>query len=129
MAKRISPREAHALLAEGYTYVDVRSTAEFEAGHPEGAVLVPLAERGPAGMQPNPAFLEQARARFAPDAKLVLGCEAGGRSARAAAVLEQAGFTDVLDQRAGFGGAKDPSGRVVEKGWRDEGLPVATGRG
>jgi rhodanese-related sulfurtransferase len=129
MAKRISPREAQELLAQGYTYVDVRSTAEFEAGHPAGAVLVPLAERGPAGMQPNPAFVDDVAARFAKDAKLVLGCEAGGRSARAAAMLEQAGFTHVFDQRAGFGGARDPSGRVVEKGWRDEGLAVEQGRG
>ena len=29
---RISPQEASAKLAEGWTYVDVRTTQEFEAG-------------------------------------------------------------------------------------------------
>lgn len=126
MIRRISPREAHALLGEGYTYLDVRSTPEFTNGHPAGAAHVPLMEAGAAGMQPNPAFLDQVAQRFAKDAKLVVGCEAGGRSARAAAALEAAGFTNLVDQRAGFGGARGPAG-ITEKGWRDEGLPVETG--
>jgi rhodanese-related sulfurtransferase len=126
MVNRISPKEAHELLQQGWTYLDVRSTSEFERGHPTGAVLVPLAEAGPAGMQANPDFLGDVQARFAKDAKLVIGCEAGGRSARAAAALEQAGFTNLVDQRAGFGGTRGPNG--PESGWRDEGLPVATGK-
>jgi rhodanese-related sulfurtransferase len=127
MARRISPKEAHDLIQQGYVYVDVRSTPEFERGHPTGAVLIPIAEMGPMGMQPNPKFVEQVSARYPKDAKLILGCEVGGRSARAAAVLEQSGFTAVVDQRAGFGGARSPTGQVIEKGWRDEGLPVEVG--
>jgi rhodanese-related sulfurtransferase len=127
MAKRVSPKEAQALMAQGYTYVDVRSTPEFERAHPAGAVCVPIAEATPNGMQPNPQFLDQVAARFAKDAQLIVGCEAGGRSARAAAVLEQNGFSNIIDQRAGFGGARGGGGQIVEKGWRDEGLPVATG--
>jgi rhodanese-related sulfurtransferase len=127
MAKRVSPREAHELMGQGYVYVDVRSTPEFTEGHPAGAVLVPFAEMGPTGMQPNPQFVAQLAARFPKDAKLVIGCQAGGRSARAVAALEQSGFTALVDQRAGFGGARGPTGQVVEKGWRDEGLPVETG--
>jgi len=127
MAKRVSPKEAQALMAQGYTYVDVRSTPEFERAHPAGAVCIPIAEAGPVGMQPNPKFLDQVSAKFPKDAKIIVGCEAGGRSARAAALLEQSGFTDVIDQRAGFGGARGAGGAIVEKGWRDEGLPVDTG--
>jgi rhodanese-related sulfurtransferase len=126
MVKRVSPREAHELIAQGYTYVDVRSTPEFERGHPAGAVLIPFAEMSPAGMQANPNFTAQFQARFQKDAKVVVGCEAGGRSARACAALEQLGFTQLVDQRAGFGGARGPTGQI-EKGWRDEGLPVETG--
>lgn len=125
MAKRISPREAMDLLGQGYTYVDVRSRSEFEKGHPAGAVNIALAELGPNGMEPNPNFTAQFAAKFAKDAKLVVGCEAGGRSARACAALEPLGFTALVDQRAGFGGSRGPNG--PEKGWRDEGLPVETG--
>lgn len=124
MAKRVSPQEAKELLDQGWTYLDVRSTPEFAGGHPEGAVHVPFMEAGPGGMQPNPEFLAQVQAKFATDARIVLGCESGRRSERAAAVLEQAGFTQVVDQRCGFGGARDAGGRVVEAGWRDSGLPV-----
>jgi len=124
MAKRISPREAADLMAQGWTYVDVRSTRETQAGRPKGSVCVALLEAGPAGLAPNPDFLATMQQKFAADAKVIIGCEAGGRSARAAAALEAAGFTNVVDQRAGFGGARGPGGVVVEKGWRDEGLPV-----
>jgi rhodanese-related sulfurtransferase len=115
-------------MAQGYVYVDVRSTPEFEQGHPAGAVLVPIAEASPVGMQPNPQFVEQVASQFAKDAKIIVGCQAGGRSARAAAMLEQNGFTNIVDQRAGFGGARGPTGAVVEPGWKDAGLPVETGK-
>jgi len=127
MVKKVSPREASELMGQGYTYVDVRSTREFEGGHPTGAVHVPFAELGPAGMQPNPAFVSQMATRFPKDSRLIIGCEAGGRSARAAAALEASGFLSLIDQRAGYGGARGPGGQVVEKGWRDEGLPTEAG--
>ena len=41
----VSVREARDKQREGYTYVDVRSIPEFEQGHPEGAVNVPLLHR------------------------------------------------------------------------------------
>jgi len=125
MSKRISPQEARELMdKEGYVYVDVRSISESVAGHPEGAYNVPLMHMGPAGMTPNPEFLDVMRRAFPADAKLVVACKAGGRSARAASLLESAGYTNVVDQRAGFEGGPDPSGRM-EPGWRPAGLPVA----
>jgi rhodanese-related sulfurtransferase len=124
MAKTVSPQQARELMEkEGYVYVDVRSVPEFEAGHPAGAYNVPLMDMGPAGMTPNPDFLEVMQRSFPKDAKLMVACKAGGRSARAAAMLESAGFTQVVDQRAGFEGKPDASGRV-EPGWRPAGLPV-----
>jgi rhodanese-related sulfurtransferase len=81
---------------------------------------------GPGGMTPNADFLP-VMGTFPKDAKLVVGCKAGGRSARAASMLESAGYTSVVDQRAGFEGAPDPStGRIGEPGWRPAGLPVTT---
>ena len=34
MAKRVTPTEAAQLMTEGWTYLDVRSIPEFEAGSP-----------------------------------------------------------------------------------------------
>jgi rhodanese-related sulfurtransferase len=120
MVKRVSPQEAKDLIdQQGYVYVDVRSIPEFEQGHPTGAFNVPLNHMGPAGMAPNPEFLSVVEKTFPKDAKLVLGCQGGGRSLRAAGMLEQAGFTNVVDQRAGFQGHAEP-------GWRPAGLPVST---
>jgi rhodanese-related sulfurtransferase len=114
---RISPQEASAKLAEGWTYVDVRTAQEFEAGHPPGAVNVPLMHAGGPGMTPNPDFLPVMSAAFAKDAKIVVGCKAGGRSLRAAQALLGAGFANVVDQRAGWDGVRNPFGQVTEPGW------------
>jgi rhodanese-related sulfurtransferase len=118
--RRVSPEDAKALIdQEGYVYVDVRSIPEFEAGHPEGAYNVPIAHLGPGGMAPNPDFVDVMERNFAKDARIVLGCRSGGRSLQAASILQSAGFTNVVDQRAGFEGA----GR--ESGWRPKGLPTS----
>jgi rhodanese-related sulfurtransferase len=124
--RRVSPQEAKELMdEEGYAHVDVRSIPEFEAGHPAGAYNVPLNHRGPAGVAPNPDFLAVMQAHFPKDAKVIVSCQAGGRSARAAALLEQAGYTSVADATAGYEGKPDPAtGRFVP-GWRPSGLPVA----
>lgn len=119
--RRITPAEAKTLVdGEGYVYLDVRSVPEFDGGHPEGAYNVPFANATPSGMQPNARFVEVVAKHFAKDAKLVVGCQAGGRSAKAAALLEQAGFTAIADQLAGFGGGGG------SPGWKAAGLPVAT---
>jgi rhodanese-related sulfurtransferase len=128
--KRVSPAEAKRLVDEdGYVYVDVRSVAEFEAEHPTGAVNVPLMHAGPAGMTPNNDFVAVMTAAFPKDAKLVLGCKGGNRSLRAANVLKQQGWTNLIDQRAGFDAARDPFGQITEQGWKAAGLPTETGAG
>ena len=120
---RISPVEANAKLADGWTYVDVRTTQEFEAGHPAGAFNVPLSHRE----GPNPDFLPVMKAVFANDAKIVVGCKAGVRSLRAAQALAAAGFTSVVDQRAGWDGVRSPFGQLLEPGWTQNDLPKEDG--
>jgi rhodanese-related sulfurtransferase len=118
--KRVSPHEARELIEkQGYVYVDVRSVPEFEAGHPEGAYNVPLAHLSPQGMAPNTDFLTVMQKNFPKDAKIVVGCKSGGRSLQAATLLLSTGYTDVIDQRAGFMGSNEP-------GWLPKGLPTAT---
>jgi rhodanese-related sulfurtransferase len=121
--KRISPMEASARLLDGWTYVDVRTTQEYEAGHPAGALNVPISHQE----GPNPDFVRVMKATFAKDAKIVVGCKAGGRSLRAAQTLVAEGFTNVVDQRAGWDGSRDPFGQIVEPGWHQAGLPREDG--
>lgn len=130
MPKQVSVTEAHELQEQGRVYVDVRSQEEFGQGHPAGAVNVPLLDRDSASgqMQPNPDFIRVMQASFPAGASLLIGCQMGGRSQRAAQMLESFGFTDVANVRGGFGGARDPmSGRVLDSGWADSGLPVEEG--
>jgi rhodanese-related sulfurtransferase len=116
--ERVSPEEALELMRGGYAYLDVRSVPEFEQGHPAGAYNVPLIHLGPTGGRPNGRFLEVVEKRFPKDTKLVVGCKTNGRSTQAAAILEQAGFSNLRIQQAGYTG---PS--PLEPGWGPKGLP------
>jgi rhodanese-related sulfurtransferase len=130
MPKQISVTEAHELIQQGHVYVDVRSTMEFEDAHPAGAVNVPLFEpdADTGDMQPNPDFMRVMKATFPAETRLLIGCQVGGRSQRAAQMLEAFGFRDVSTVRGGFDGSRDPmSGRTLDPGWADSGLPVETG--
>jgi len=129
MVKQVSVSEAHQLQQQGSTYVDVRSQAEFERGHASGSLNIPLLDRDPGSgqMMPNPDFVRVMQANFAPDAKLLLGCQVGGRSMRASQMLASFGFTDVTNIKGGFAGLRDPMGRTVEPGWEESGLPVESG--
>ena len=124
--KRVSPQEALELTKTGWTYVDVRSEQEFAEGHPSGAFNVPIAHMAGGSMTPNPDFLSVMEKAFGKEAKIVVGCRSGGRSLRAAQALAGAGFASVIDQRAGWDGARDPFGQVSEPGWSRAGLPTET---
>lgn len=125
--KRVSPVEADQLVREdGYVYVDVRSIPEFESGHPAGAYNIPFMHQTAAGMQPNAEFVDVVEAVFPKDAKLILGCRSGNRSLRAAQILLEAGYEEVVDQRAGTAGARDAFGQLEELGWEAAGLAVGT---
>lgn len=126
-ARSVSPEEASKLLAEGYVYVDVRSEPEFEAGHVPGAFNVPLMHRGPGGMSPNAEFLSVMQQAFGTGEKLVVGCQAGARSKKAVDQLAAAGFSNLAEMSAGWGGSRDAFGRPVP-GWAAQGLPVEPGK-
>lgn len=110
----VSITDAHLAQRAGAPYVDVRSTLEFEAGHPAGAINVPLleADEGTGQLMPNPDFVRVMKANFAPDTMLLMGCQSGTRSARAAQMLEAFGFTNLGNVLAGF------------QGWAAAGLPT-----
>ena len=62
--------------------------------------------------------------RFPKEAGLVLGCRTSGRSEHAATLLEGAGYSNLIVQRAGFAGTRDALGRA-DPGWAQKGLPTS----
>ncbi|MSP24796.1 MAG: rhodanese-like domain-containing protein [Myxococcales bacterium] len=76
--------DARRLVAEGGRLVDVRSREEYAAGHIEGATNIPIQE------------LEGRMEELAPkDQPIVVYCQSGGRSRRAAELLKSAGYSAV----------------------------------
>lgn len=64
---------------DGAALVDVRELDEWQAGHVDGALHIPLGEL-------------TARLGELPEGELVVVCRSGGRSARAVAWLNENGF-------------------------------------
>jgi rhodanese-related sulfurtransferase len=105
-------------------YLDVRSVAEFEQGHPIRAINIPLLHFYPgAGMVPNEEFAEVVEKNLPKDAKLLVGCKSGGRSAKACEILSDLGYKDVTNVRQGYVGATNPMGQMVDPGWSLRNLP------
>ena len=86
---KITAEQAKALMSDGkpYTLVDVRTDAEFKAGHIAGAKLLPDTE------------VKDRAATELPDksARILVYCRSGVRSAGAAHTLVSLGYTDVYD--------------------------------
>ena len=130
--KEITPQQVQdALTADSNAvYIDVRTEGEFAKGHPERAVNIPVAFPDPArGMVVNADFVKVVEANFPRDKKIIVGCQAGPRSNAAAGMLQQAGFQDLSNMLGGFGGMRDPTGRVIAPGWAAAGLPVSSENG
>jgi len=116
-----------AIQADGAcAFLDVRTTEEYDQGHPQGAVNVPWAivDTRSGQMAPNPEFLATVQKHYGGEQKLFLSCQAGMRSLRACQDLEGAGFTNLVNVDGGYGGRRDPGGQVVTPGWVESELPV-----
>jgi len=127
--KEVTPKEAFEDLERepDTVYLDVRSIPEFQQGHPIRAINIPLLHFYPGmGMMPNEDFGDVVQANLSKNRKILVGCKTGHRSARAAEILSQLGYTDVANVRGGFIGVMDPMGRVLEAGWSLLNLPVCT---
>lgn len=88
--EKISAEEAHTMMAESndFILVDVRTDAEYNEAHIEGALLFP-----------NESIDEAAAAQALPDkdARIIVYCRSGRRSAEAAGKLAALGYTGVYD--------------------------------
>jgi rhodanese-related sulfurtransferase len=72
-----------ALLQQGATIVDVRSTAEYQSGHIKGSVNIPL------------QTLTQHLSKLKKDKPVITCCASGMRSASAKSILKSNGFKEV----------------------------------
>ena len=103
ISSTVSVTQAADLFSAGAFLLDVRESSEWEAGHVDGAVLIPLAQLS-------------ARASEVPSDKMVLViCRSGNRSAEGRDILKDAGFTQVTSVSGGM------------NAWIQAGLPVVTG--
>lgn len=103
IAQTVSVSEAAELFSAGSFLLDVREPSEWEAGHIEGAVLIPLGQLA-------------SRMSEVPDDKTVLViCRSGNRSAQARDLLRNAGYTQVTSVDGGM------------NAWIQAGYPVVTG--
>lgn len=99
---KISPEEAKEKIDANpaVTIVDVRSQEEYDAGHIENAILIPLDTIG----DERPAQLSD------PDAEILVYCRTGVRSKNASEKLVALGYTNIYD----IGGIMDwPYGAVT----------------
>jgi len=80
----ISPGDAKAQVDSGALLLDVRTAEEFQGGHIEGAVNIPVGE------------LEGRLAELPPpDQPIVVYCRSGRRSGSARTLLMERGFSQV----------------------------------
>ena len=91
----------HLINREDALVVDVRDPGEYGAGHILGARNVPVARLGESG--------DLGKRKERP---LILYCDSGDRSGKAAAALKKQGFTRVVNLSGGIGA------------WQQAGLPV-----
>ena len=97
--------------ADGVLLVDLREPAELiEAGRISGSVHVP---RGMLEFRADPTSSYH-QDGFDPERRIILHCATGGRSALAAAALQDMGYNNVAHLDGGF------------KAWAEAGRPIET---
>src|ERR1700736_5282002 len=103
--KQQKPAEAHDTLSKnpGAIYLDVRTEGEFAQGHAAGALNGPVVFiKGPGNMQLNDDFETIVEKVIPKNTKLIVGCQAGGRSERACEILGGAGCPHLHNGVGGF---------------------------
>ena len=74
-----------SIVDDGAFLVDVRTPAEFSGGHVKGSVNIPL-DKVPSQFS-----------KFKNKKNIVVFCRSGARSSQAKSILEQNGFTNVVN--------------------------------
>ncbi|MGQ3001733.1 MAG: rhodanese-like domain-containing protein [Hydrogenophaga sp.] len=120
----IPPELAWSLVSAGEArLVDVRSAEERKfVGHVPDSLHVPWATG--TSLTRNPRFVRELEAKVGKEARVLLLCRSGKRSALAAEAATKAGFTQVFNVLEGFEGEIDAQQhRGGQDGWRFHQLP------
>jgi len=120
----IPPQLAWSLVGAGEArLVDVRSAEERKfVGHVPDSLHVPWATG--TSLTRNPRFVRELEAKVGKEARVLLLCRSGKRSALAAEAAAKAGFTQVFNVLEGFEGEIDArQHRGSQDGWRFHQLP------
>lgn len=95
----------HVLMGEAspipFVVIDVRTVEEYKAGHIRGAILIPV------------DMLDKHFADIPKDKQVYVYCHSGRRSARAAKMLTEQGFTRIENMQGGIEAWKDAGYEVV----------------
>jgi glyoxylase-like metal-dependent hydrolase (beta-lactamase superfamily II)/rhodanese-related sulfurtransferase len=98
----VSADQAHKYLLDGAAVLDIREPSEYQAGHIEGSVHVPLGS------------LTDSTNRVPNDRPVVVYCGHGERASTAISLLEAAGWRDLINLDGGIG-AWSGAGYKVEQ--------------
>jgi phage shock protein E len=96
----VSVQDLHRAAQAGARVIDVREPFEFNEGHVQGAILVPL------------GTVAARAGEFPKDEPIYVFCRSGNRSLQAAQTLVEAGYSDV----------RNVEGGIIA--WVNAGLPV-----
>jgi rhodanese-related sulfurtransferase len=98
----VSVTEANSLIKDkpNLVILDVRTVSEYEEGHIEGAINIPVQE------------LEDRIEEISKKDKLLVYCRTGNRSSQAINILESSGFTKIFHMYNGI------------TGWKNAGYPI-----
>jgi rhodanese-related sulfurtransferase len=102
--EHLAPTEAKERVDAGAMLLDVRDPDEWEAGHPEGATWIPMNQ------------LVDRQGELPTNRDIVVICKVGGRSARVAEALVNAGY-----------GAANVAGGA--EAWQAAGFAIVTSDG
>lgn len=101
--KDVSPNEAQVAVSKAYSqFIDVRTAEEYAGGHAARSENIPL------------DTLAANLVRLSKSEPVYIICQTGNRSKKAAAILKDAGFTNVVNVTGGT------------VAWQEAGLPIET---
>ena len=99
--REISARDAVAHQEPGVVYYDCREPNEYALGHIPGAVFIPRGN-----------LETKIEAVIPRNAKVLIYCATGNRSALAAVTMREMGYNDVASMSGGFRGWVEAGGAV-----------------
>lgn len=101
--QNVTVEEAKKMVEQEDVFVlDVRTPYEFNSSHIEGATLIPVKNSGGSNLSPD-QLLEGRINEVPKDKKILVYCKSGNRSASAAKILVNAGYSQVYNMEGGIG--------------------------